>query len=232
MDQVHVEAPVASARAASVEREFYSDFPLVLNYVARLVDDVDGAIGITCTAFRQVAGSSRHRPTGDGLRRAEVFRAATELSRQALKPRRWFRRHRATLPSAPVGAAAMDQAFAVALPDRLRAEAGSRAFEIASAGATAPAPMPPELPAPMRPEVSSVPDLLIELEREIFRDEPGQDHPTPLTPIPESTHPMMAEPPVEEIDALAPQEDAEPQGEFISELPLMPAVPEVLPGPL
>src|SRR6184192_562298 len=94
MDQVNVEAPVASARAASVEREFYSDFPLVLNYVARLVDDIDGAIGITCTAFRQVV--LRHRPTGDGLRRADVFRAATELSRQALKPRRWFRRHRAT----------------------------------------------------------------------------------------------------------------------------------------
>src|SRR5438067_7824425 len=94
MDQVNVEAPVASARAASVEREFYSDFPLVLNYVARLVDDIDGAIGITCTAFRQVA--LRHRPAGDRLRRADVFRAATELSRQALKPRRWFRRHRAT----------------------------------------------------------------------------------------------------------------------------------------
>src|SRR5437763_2450681 len=96
MDQVHVEAPVASARAASVEREFYSDFPLVLNYVARLVDDIDGGIGITCAAFRQVADSLRHRPADDGLRRADVFRAATELSRQALKPRRWFRRHRAT----------------------------------------------------------------------------------------------------------------------------------------
>src|SRR5439155_1473212 len=90
----------------------------------------------------------------------------------------------------------------------------------------------PEFPLAMRPEVSSVPDLLIELEREIFRDEPGQDHPTQLTPIPESTHPMMAEPPVEEIDALAPEEDVEPQGVFISELPLIPAVPEVLPGPL
>jgi len=78
-----------------VEREFYSDFPLVLNYVARLVDDVDGAVGITCAAFRQVGDSLRHRPTGEG-RRAHVFRAATELSRQALKPRRWFRRHRAT----------------------------------------------------------------------------------------------------------------------------------------
>jgi len=96
MDQVHVEAPVASARAASLEREFYSDFPLVLNYVARLVDDVDGAVGITCAAFRQVADSLRHRRTGEGLRRAEVFRAATELSRQALKPRRWFRRQQNT----------------------------------------------------------------------------------------------------------------------------------------
>jgi len=96
MDQVHVESPVASAQAVSLEREFYSDFPLVLNYVARLVDDIDGAVGITCAAFRQVADSLRHRRSGEGLRRADVFRAATELSRHALKPRRWFRRQRNT----------------------------------------------------------------------------------------------------------------------------------------
>src|SRR5207244_4551102 len=96
MDQVHVEAPVASAQAASLEREFYSDFPLVLDYVARLVDDIDGAVAITCAAFRQVADSLRHRPAGQGLQRIDVFRAATELSRQALKPRRWFRRHHIT----------------------------------------------------------------------------------------------------------------------------------------
>ena len=95
MDQTHVEAPAASVRAASVEREFYSDFPLVLNYVARVLDDVDGAVGITCAAFRQVADGMRHRSGIEGLRRADVFRAATELSRQALRPRRWFRRHRA-----------------------------------------------------------------------------------------------------------------------------------------
>ena len=64
MDQVHVEAPALSARAASVEREFYSDFPLVLNYVARLIDDIDGAAAITCAAFRQV---------GDGLRGNRLF---------------------------------------------------------------------------------------------------------------------------------------------------------------
>ena len=78
-----------------MEREFYSDFPLLLNYVARLLDDIDGAAAITCAAFRQVADGLRHRPSGEGLRRADVFRAATELSRTALRPRRWFRRQRA-----------------------------------------------------------------------------------------------------------------------------------------
>jgi DNA-directed RNA polymerase specialized sigma24 family protein len=95
MDQVHVEAPALGTHAASVEREFYSDFLLVLNYVARLMDDIDSATGITCAAFRQVADSSRHRSPTEGLRRADVFRAATELSRRALRPRRWFRRRRA-----------------------------------------------------------------------------------------------------------------------------------------
>ena len=79
-----------------MEREFYSDFPLVLNYVARLTDDIDGAAAITCAAFHQVADGLRHRSTGDGMRRANVFRAATELSRSVLRPRRWFRRQRAT----------------------------------------------------------------------------------------------------------------------------------------
>ena len=92
MDQVHLEAPTLSARVASVEREFYSDFPLVLNYVARLMDDIDGAAAVTCAAFRQIADGLRHRPAGEAIRRAEVLRAATELSRQSLRPRRWFRR--------------------------------------------------------------------------------------------------------------------------------------------
>jgi len=106
MDQVHVEAPALSARAASVEREFYSDFPLVLNYVARLIDDIDGAAAITCAAFRQVGDGLRQRPSEPGLRRADVFRAATELSRSVLRPRRWFRRDRVpiALSSCPRGA--------------------------------------------------------------------------------------------------------------------------------
>jgi DNA-directed RNA polymerase specialized sigma24 family protein len=95
MDQVHVEASGASALAASVEREFYTDFPVVLNYVARLIDDIDAAAGITCAAFRQVVQGARHRSSLETVKRTEVLRAATELSRQALRPRRWFRRARA-----------------------------------------------------------------------------------------------------------------------------------------
>src|SRR5205823_3996848 len=95
MNRAHVEAPSASMLAVSVEREFYSDFPLILNYVARLMDDIDGAAAVTCAAFRQVADGLRHRPTGEGMQRADVLRVATELSRQSLRPRRWFRRNRA-----------------------------------------------------------------------------------------------------------------------------------------
>jgi DNA-directed RNA polymerase specialized sigma24 family protein len=93
MDQVHVEAPSIRARTGSVERDFYSDFPVLVNYVARLVDDLDGAVGIACEAFRQASALKRGEAVL-GLSRTEVFRAATELSRQALRPRRWFRRSR------------------------------------------------------------------------------------------------------------------------------------------
>lgn len=89
MDQVHVEAPSIRARTGSVERDFYTDFPLLLNYVARLIGDLDDATGIACQAFRQVASPASAET---GLSRTAVFRTATELSRQALRPRRWFRR--------------------------------------------------------------------------------------------------------------------------------------------
>ena len=93
MDQVHVQAPPADALAASVERQFYTEFPLVLNYVARLIDDVDSAAAITCAAFHQVADRLR-QPGAGGLRGGDVFCAATELSREAMRPRRWYRRRR------------------------------------------------------------------------------------------------------------------------------------------
>ena len=139
----------------------------------------------------------------DHLRRCEACRDRVEDFREML-----LRVGR--LPSASVGATAMDQAFAVAIPDRLRAEGGSRSFEVAPPGTTALTPALPELPTPMRPEVTSVPDLLIELEREIFRDEPGQDHPTALPPISEPIYPMMTAAGVEDMEAVAPAEDAEP----------------------
>lgn len=92
MDRVQVESAAATTRTVSVEREFYSDFPLVLNYVARLLDDVDAAPSITCEAFRQAAEAIKGRQEAEGIKRTQVFRIATELSRQALRPRRWFRR--------------------------------------------------------------------------------------------------------------------------------------------
>jgi DNA-directed RNA polymerase specialized sigma24 family protein len=76
-----------------VERDFYSDFPLLVNYIARLTDDLDEATGIACEAFRQAAPFKRGQVV-EGLSRTVVFRTATELSRRALRPRRWFRRRR------------------------------------------------------------------------------------------------------------------------------------------
>jgi hypothetical protein len=100
------------------------------------------------------------------------------------------------------------------------------------------------LPQPVRPEISSIPDLLTELEREIFRDEPLQDHPMPLSPVPEPLYPTMAARP-EEIE---PVEPAQPEKPAESVAPLAsfevasvdeaaepepePARPEIFSGPL
>jgi hypothetical protein len=137
----------------------------------------------------------------DHLRRCEACRERVEDFREML-----LRVGR--LPSASVGSAAMDQAFALSIPDRLRSQGGARSFEVAPAQAT-PSPTPYDLSQPVRPEVSSIPDLLTELEREIFRDEPLQDHPMPLSPVPEPLYPTMAARP-EEIEPVEPIEPAEP----------------------
>src|SRR5260370_11484892 len=116
------------------------------------------------------------------------------------------------LPSAPVGGAGMDQAFALAIPDRLRTQGGVRSFEVAPAQPASSVPAPYEPPQPVRPEVSDIPDLLIELEREIFRDEPLQDHPMPLSPVPEPLYPTMAARPeeIEPVETAEPVTPAEP----------------------
>lgn len=92
MDHIHVEEPVAptSGTGTPLERAFAADFPLLLNYVARLVDRIDDAGGITCETFRELA-EQRRGPDPSSLR-AELFRVATHRCRDLLRPKRWFGR--------------------------------------------------------------------------------------------------------------------------------------------
>lgn len=137
----------------------------------------------------------------DHLRRCEACRERVEDFREML-----LRVGR--LPSAAVGTAAIDEAFALSIPQRWRAEGGPRPYDIAAVGAVPAVPASTELPAALRPEISSVPDLLIELEREIFRDEPVQDHPTRFSSVPEPFYPSMPEP--EEVEPMKATEAVQP----------------------
>src|SRR5712691_158867 len=168
----------------------------------------------------------------DHLRRCESCRERVEDFREMLLLV-------GRLPSATVGSAAMDQAFALSIPDRLRSQAAPRSFEIAPAQLPAAVPAPPDFPQSMRPEVTSVPDLLTELEREIFRGEPLQDHPTPLAPVPEPLYPTMGAP-LEAIEPVNPTEPVAPLASFEPE-PVeeaaepesaAPALPEMVTTPL
>jgi len=159
----------------------------------------------------------------DHLRRCEACRERVEDFREML-----LRVGR--LPSAVVGSAAMDQAFALSIPDRLRSQGGTRSFEVAPATPAPSVPAPYDLPPAVRPEVSSIPDLLTELEREIFRDEPLQDHPMPLSPVPEPLYPALTDRP-EAIEPVEAADQAEPPKATGPE-PAEPAAPETLSGPL
>jgi hypothetical protein len=175
----------------------------------------------------------------DHLRRCEACRERVEDFREML-----LRVGR--LPSATVGSTAMDQAFALSIPDRLRTQGGMRSFEVAPAQPASSVPIPQDLPQPVRPEISSIPDLLTELEREIFRDEPLQDHPMPLSPVPEPLYPTMAARPeeIEPIEAAPPERPVEPVAPLASfevapveeaaepEPEPEPARPEIFAGPL
>jgi hypothetical protein len=165
----------------------------------------------------------------DHLRRCETCRERVEDFREML-----LRVGR--LPSATVSPGAMDQAFALSIPDQLRSQSATRSFEMAPAQPIPAVPAPYDLPQPVRPEVSSIPDLLTELEREIFRDEPSQDHPMPLSPVPEPLYPTMAETPeeIESVMAAGPVEplaslEVEPVEESAEPEP---AAPEVFSAPL
>ena len=134
----------------------------------------------------------------DHLRRCEACRERVEDFREML-----LRVGR--LPKATVGAPAMDQAFAASIPERLRDEVGPRSYQISAPDNSRLIAPLPELPAPMQPELAAAPDLMTELEREIFRDEPAQFHPTPLEPLPEPIDEPISATPVgeDEVEPLA-----------------------------
>jgi DNA-directed RNA polymerase specialized sigma24 family protein len=95
MDLTYAAAPPVGAWTTPLEREFSVQFPPVLSYVVRLVDDVEAAPGIACEAFRLALERSSDLVQPGAS--AEVLRHATELSRLSRRPRRWFRRRQ--LPS-------------------------------------------------------------------------------------------------------------------------------------
>ena len=159
----------------------------------------------------------------DHLRRCESCRERVEDFREML-----LRVGR--LPKAPVAAAAMDQAFAASIPERLRDESARRSFEITPVDDSRLAAPMPEPPTPMLPEVTSVPDLMSELEREIFRDEPSVDHPAPLSSATEPIYAAADEPIVDEGE-IAPANAVEPapmEDEAASE----PVSPPLMPPPM
>ena len=138
----------------------------------------------------------------DHLRRCESCRERVEDFREIL-----LRVGR--LPKAPIASGAMDQAFEASIPEGLRGDPGRRSFEVAPPDETRVVMPSPEPPMPVLPEVTSIPDLMSELEREIFHDEPAVDHPAPLTSPPPpayaSDEPMVEE---EEIETVPPGDEA------------------------
>lgn len=131
----------------------------------------------------------------DHLRRCESCRERVEEFREMMM-------RVGRLPSAPITSAAMDAAYTASIPERARAGVGAQSpphFDLPAPlpiGAT-PEPILETTPQPVRPEVMDARDLLGDLEREIFRDEPAQDHPTAMGSPPVGTVAPVAEPPPE-----------------------------------
>src|SRR5207248_6068181 len=120
------------------------------------------------------------------------------------------------LAHAPVNNAAIEDAFVVVVPQALR-PLPSQARLIAT-----PTPPPVALDAPLRSpaptylppplDVASVPDLLSELEQEIFRDDPWGGHPVGLTgaPMRGEPEPVTSSADDEPDTAAAPEPAIEP----------------------
>src|SRR2546428_14158073 len=75
-----------------------------------------------------------------------------------------------------------------------------------------------------------MPALLPDLERDFFGEGPWQDHPMPLSPVPEPLYPTMTDRP-EVIEPVEAADQAEPPKATGPE-PAEPAAPETLSGPL
>jgi hypothetical protein len=131
----------------------------------------------------------------DHLRRCESCRERVEDFREML-----LRVGR--LPKATVGATAMDEAYTRSVPERIREEAGVRSYEISPDTSR----LVPALGSALHPDAASIPDLMTELEREIFRDEPS--HPTQLESMPDPIYPTMT--PAVEEDAKIVDDSREP----------------------
>jgi hypothetical protein len=144
----------------------------------------------------------------DHLRRCESCRERVEEFREMMM-------RVGRLPSAPISSAAMDAAFATSVPERVRGAAGAKSpshFDLQPPIPieAMPAPILDIPPQPVRPEVANAPDLLSDLEREIFRDEPVQGHPTamespPIEPSAAVVEPVapLAEPPEADLREVA-----------------------------
>lgn len=129
------------------------------------------------------------------------------------------------LPQAPVGSAAIEDAFVVVVPDAPRPVPSQTRLVGAptpttGAGITAP-PAHPELPTPSTPDVASVPDLLSELEQEIFRDRGWGEE---LAGLPEAFRVPDADPEPERSASLP--LGAEPEAPPVPPEPALPAPPE------
>jgi hypothetical protein len=106
------------------------------------------------------------------------------------------------LPHAPLSGAAIEDAFVVAVPNAPRPVPSQARLVGAPSPMPAPSPTPEipfsppyaEVPTAPLPDMASVPDLLSELEREIFRDTPWGEHPAGLMtgtfPAPEAPAPV------------------------------------------
>ncbi len=138
------------------------------------------------------------------------------------------------LPSTPIAGPAIDQAYAMAVPEAIRDVSMLRPYglpqptvETKVAGTTM-SEVPSQPPSYGGADVAEVPDPLSELEREIFRDSPWEDRPEALPPV----HPPAGfrdEPPGTLFADEEPLEAAAIEPEAVPEPP---PVPEVLAGPV